>query len=143
MSTIREVAALAGVSIATVSRVINNDTKDLEMSFSIYKKALDKFDDKILIKLNILENDDNSLKFNRYIESVEDANLLPGQIMERFGKDTDRQVIYETVEYVKSYIQKLIQEPIILDKPVSIRQGDYKLTASEVRERLERITDTL
>ena len=33
------------------------------------------------------------------------------------------------------------QEPIILDKPVSIRQGDYKLTASEVRERLERITD--
>ena len=33
------------------------------------------------------------------------------------------------------------QEAIILDKPVTIRQGDYKLTASEVRERLERITD--
>ena len=33
------------------------------------------------------------------------------------------------------------QEVIILDKPVTIRQGDYKLTASEVRERLERITD--
>ncbi|WP_407393939.1 DNA-directed RNA polymerase subunit A', partial [Methanobrevibacter sp.] len=33
------------------------------------------------------------------------------------------------------------QEAISLDKPVTIRQGDYKLTASEVRERLERITD--
>jgi len=33
------------------------------------------------------------------------------------------------------------QESIILDKPVTIRQGDYKLTPSEVRERLERITD--
>ena len=33
------------------------------------------------------------------------------------------------------------QEAILLDKPVTIRQGDYKLTASEVRERLERITD--
>ena len=33
------------------------------------------------------------------------------------------------------------QEAISLDKPVTIRQGDYKLTPSEVRERLERITD--
>lgn len=33
------------------------------------------------------------------------------------------------------------QEAITLDKPVTIRQGDYKLTPSEVRERLERITD--
>ncbi|MCQ8905569.1 MAG: DNA-directed RNA polymerase subunit A', partial [Methanothermobacter sp.] len=33
------------------------------------------------------------------------------------------------------------QEEIKLDKPVSIVEGDYKLTASEVRERLERISD--
>lgn len=33
------------------------------------------------------------------------------------------------------------QEEIKLDKPVSIVEGDYKLTRSEVRERLERITD--
>ena len=33
------------------------------------------------------------------------------------------------------------QEAISLDKPVTIRQGDYKLTPSEVRERLEKITD--
>ena len=33
------------------------------------------------------------------------------------------------------------QEEITIDKPVSINQGDYKLTASEVRERLERISD--
>lgn len=33
------------------------------------------------------------------------------------------------------------QEEITLDKPISINQGDYKLTASEVREKLERISD--
>ncbi len=44
-------------------------------------------------------------------------------------------------DFVKQYLQELIQEPILLDKPVTIRRGDYKLTASEVRERLENITD--
>ena len=34
------------------------------------------------------------------------------------------------------------QENIVLDKPTTITQGDYKLTASEVRERLEKITDS-
>ncbi len=34
------------------------------------------------------------------------------------------------------------QEVISIDKPVSIVQGDYKLTPSEVREKLERITDS-
>jgi len=34
------------------------------------------------------------------------------------------------------------QETINLDKPVTIREGDYKLTPSEVREKLERITDS-
>ena len=33
------------------------------------------------------------------------------------------------------------QEAVTLDKPTSIFQEDYKLTASEIRERLERITD--
>lgn len=33
------------------------------------------------------------------------------------------------------------QEDIKIDKPTTITQGDYKLTASEVREKLERITD--
>ena len=33
------------------------------------------------------------------------------------------------------------QEAVTLDKPTSIFQDDYKLTASEIRERLERITD--
>jgi DNA-directed RNA polymerase subunit A' len=33
------------------------------------------------------------------------------------------------------------QEDIKIDKPTTITQGDYKLTASEVRERLEKITD--
>jgi DNA-directed RNA polymerase subunit A' len=33
------------------------------------------------------------------------------------------------------------QEPVKIDKPISIIQGDYKLTPSEVREKLEKITD--
>lgn len=33
------------------------------------------------------------------------------------------------------------QEDIKIDKPISIIEGDYKLTPSEVREKLERITD--
>jgi len=33
------------------------------------------------------------------------------------------------------------QEDIKIDKPISIIQGDYKLTSSEVREKLEKITD--
>ena len=33
------------------------------------------------------------------------------------------------------------QTPVTLDKPTSIFQGDYKLTASEIRERLENISD--
>ncbi|MCQ2976587.1 MAG: DNA-directed RNA polymerase subunit A' [archaeon] len=33
------------------------------------------------------------------------------------------------------------QEDVKIDKPISILIGDYKLTASEVREKLERITD--
>lgn len=34
------------------------------------------------------------------------------------------------------------QNDIKLDKPVSIRDGDYKLTSSEIRDRLEKITDS-
>ena len=118
-----------------------NDSKDLENSISIYKKSLKKFDDKALKKLNIYENDENTKDFTKYVEEIEDAGLLPDEILESFEEDKDKQVKNETRNYVKAYLQKLIQEPIKLDKPVTIRQGDYKLTASEVRERLERITD--
>lgn len=34
------------------------------------------------------------------------------------------------------------QEDIKIDKPISIIEGDYKLTPSEVREKLEKITDS-
>ena len=33
------------------------------------------------------------------------------------------------------------QEDVKIDKPVSIVEGNYKLTASEVRERLEKIPE--
>ena len=118
-----------------------SESKDVENSISIYQKALGKFDDDILKKLNISENDENSKDFNKYLESVEDANSIPDEILESFEEDKAKQVRNETRNYIKAYLQKLVQEPIKLDKPVTIRQGDYKLTASEVRERLERITD--
>ena len=127
-------------SISELRKEIS-DSKDVENSISIYRTALGKFDDNVLKKLNITENDENSKDFNKYLESVEDAGLVPDGILESFEEDKARQVRTETRNYIKTYLQKLIQEPIKLDKPVTIRQGDYKLTASEVRERLERITD--
>ena len=44
-------------------------------------------------------------------------------------------------DYIKEYVKDLVQESIVLDKPTTISQGEYKLTASEIRERLERIND--
>ena len=128
-------------SFAEIKKEISTST-DVENSISIYNKALTKFDDKVLKKLNISENKDNEKEFNNYMESIEDANSLPDEILESFEEDKARHVRTETRNYIKTYLQKLIQEPIKLDKPVTIRQGEYKLTASEVRERLEKITDS-
>ena len=45
-------------------------------------------------------------------------------------------------DYIKeSHIQKYVQEPIIFDKPTTFSQGNYKLTTSEIKERLQRISD--
>ena len=60
---------------------------------------------------------------------------------EKFDSRVFKEYKKRTKDFVKQYLQDLIQEPILLDKPVTIRQGDYKLTASEVRERLENISD--
>ena len=79
--------------------------------------------------------------FVKYIEALDDISSIDGDVIEQFENDSARQVQNETRNYIKNYLKKLIQEPIKLDKPVTIRQGDYKLTASEVRERLEQITD--
>jgi DNA-directed RNA polymerase subunit A' len=101
-----------------------------------YEKKLEKIDKKIE-ELEASENPDAE-----DIEKLEDerAKLVEEHELKaerKFETDFKRRI----QDYIKAYIQKLIQEPIILDKPVTIHQGDYKLTASEIRERLERITD--
>ena len=118
-----------------------SDCKDLNDSLEIYRKAVAEFNDNLLKKLNISKNDNNEAEFEKYNDSIINANVLGDGILDSLEEDKARQVNNETVNYVRTYLRKLVQEVISLDKPVTIRQGDYKLTASEVRERLERISD--
>ena len=64
------------------------------------------------------------------------------ELMER-GEPLDHLVkkIYEVAKKDECPHCGAEQEDIKIDKPVSILQGNYKLTSSEVRERLERISD--
>ena len=118
-----------------------SDCKDLNDSLEIYREAVAEFNDNLLKKLNISKNDNNEAEFEKYNDSIINANVLGDGILDSLEEDKARQVNNETVNYVRTYLRKLVQEVISLDKPVTIRQGDYKLTASEVRERLERISD--
>ncbi|WP_409200607.1 DNA-directed RNA polymerase subunit A' [Methanobrevibacter sp. DSM 116169] len=63
-----------------------------------------------------------------YIENGENLNDLIKEIHAESKKDVCPHC-------------KAEQKDIKLDKPVSLIEGDYKLTPSEVREKLERITD--
>ena len=67
-------------------------------------------------------------KINYSIENGENLNDLIKEIYNVCKKDVCPHCEVE-------------QEDIKIDKPISIIQGDYKLTSSEVREKLERITD--
>ena len=64
------------------------------------------------------------------------------ELMER-GEPLDNLIksIYEAAKKDECPHCGAEQEDIKIDKPISILQGDYKLTSSEVRERLERISD--
>ena len=102
-----------------------------------YEKKIEKIDEKIE-KLNSAEGEVDT----EAIEKLEEdkVKLLEEQD-EKSEKKFQTEFKRRTEEYVRTYLQGLVQEPIILDKPVTIHQGDYKLTASEIRERLERIND--
>ena len=106
---------------------------DIEEEF---EKKIEKIDKKIE-KLQDSEEDEE--------DAIADLEEEKAQIIaeneEKFEDKVFKEYKKRTRDYVKQYLQDLIQEPILLDKPVTIRQGDYKLTASEVRERLENITD--
>ncbi len=77
----------------------------------------------------------NDVEINEYREKIE---LL------KDNEDSLNDVIkeiYNVARKDKCPHCELEQEDIKIDKPISIIEGDYKLTPSEVREKLERITD--
>lgn len=99
-----------------------------------YNKKLEKIDSKI----QELENSGDS-------DSIADLEDERAKLVEEHELKSDKKFSSEfkkrIEDYVAEEVRKLVQESIILDKPTTISQGDYKLTASEIRERLERITD--
>ena len=77
----------------------------------------------------------------KVVEEIENAHKDEEISDEEFNEEILKEYKKRSRDFVKQYLQELVQEPILLDKPVTIRQGDYKLTPSEVRERLEKISD--
>ena len=98
------------------------------------EKKVQKIDNKILK----LKEDSDADNEEAIAELEEDKAQLIAEYEEKFEAKVFKEYKKRTKDFVKQYLQELVQEPILLDKPVTIRQGDYKLTASEVRERLEK-----
>ncbi len=123
------------------------------------EKKIQKIDNKIdktLDKINSLENPEESEDGEEVeVDSSEEISALDDEIKklneeksslvaefeEKYEEKVQKEFKKRIEDYIKQYLQELVQEPILLDKPVTIRQGDYKLTPSEVRERLENISD--
>jgi len=120
---------------AEIDEIENSIRENIE---SDYTKKIEKIDKKI-DELNSAEGEVDT----EAIEKLEDerAKLVEDQELKserKFDTEFKRRIR----DYIKeSHVQAYIQEAIVLDKPVTIHQGDYKLTASEIRERLENITD--
>jgi DNA-directed RNA polymerase subunit A' len=88
------------------------------------------------------KNEDELNKIHeKVVEEIEKANEGKEISDEELNEEIIKEYKKRAKEFVKQFLQELVQEPILLDKPVTIRQGDYKLTPSEVRERLEKISD--
>ena len=114
---------------------INNIKENIRSNIeSDYTKKIEKIDAK-LSELN--EKDDADAISNL---EEERAKLVEEQELKsdkKFSNEFKKRIN----DYVAEYVKSLVQESIVLDKPTTISQGDYKLTASEIRERLERIND--
>jgi len=102
-----------------------------------HKNEVQKIDNKILK----LKEDSDADNEEAIAELEEDKAQLIAEYEEKFEAKVFKEYKKRIKDLVKQKLQNLVQEPILLDKPVTIRQGDYKLTASEVRERLENISD--
>ncbi|MDO5859756.1 DNA-directed RNA polymerase subunit A', partial [Methanobrevibacter sp.] len=107
-----------------------------------YEKKIQKIDNKIEKLQNAAdENPDEELDEDAISDLENDKANIIAEFEEKSESKIEKEIKKRTKDFVKAYLQDLVQEPILLDKPVTIRQGDYKLTASEVRERLENISD--
>ena len=132
----------------------NQSLEDIEASYDIIETK--NTADIESIKENIRANIDD--EYTRKIEKIykklaedidseeiekleeERAKLVEEQELKsdkKFSNEFKRRIR----DYIKEYVKDLVQESIVLDKPTTISQGEYKLTASEIRERLERIND--
>ena len=128
-------------SYPTLENGISTDIAEIKES--IRKNIEDEYDrkiDKIDKKIEELSNADDVDE-----EAIDKLNEDKVKLLEERDEKLDKKFQQEFKRRIEVYIgeqlQKYIQEPILLDKPVTIHQGEYKLTASEIRERLERIAD--
>ena len=120
---------------AELDEIENNIRESIE---SDYAKKIEKINKKIE-EINAAEGEVDT-------ESIEKLEEEKQKLFEEQELKSERKFDSEFKRRIRDYIkeqhvQKYVQEAIILDKPVTIHQGDYKLTASEIRERLESITD--
>ena len=132
----------------------NQSLEDIEASYDIIetKNIADIESIKENIRANIddeytkkIEKIDKKLAEDISSEEVEKLEEERAKLVEERELKSDKKFSNEFKrrirDYIKGYIQDLVQESIVLDKPTTISQGEYKLTASEIRERLERIND--
>ena len=116
---------------------INKIKEDIQKSID---EELNKKTAGIDKKINGLESNSES-----NIHIIEDLEREKAQLTDEFNVESQEKFKKEfkkNIEsFVKEYIQNLVQEPIIFDEPTTFSQGDYKLTASEVKERLKRISN--
>ncbi|WP_407380205.1 DNA-directed RNA polymerase subunit A' [Methanobrevibacter sp.] len=148
--------------IEEFKKIINDSiVADFTKKLDKVEKKLDekfdaKLDEKTLEAINESMENNFFKKLERINKKIEKINKPDDEDIKGFTEEKDKveddydskfETKFESEfkrrlpDFVKETLQKYIQEPILLDKPVTIHQGEYKLTASEIRERLERITD--
>ena len=124
---------------ASYDIIETKNTADIEsIKENIRKKNNDEYTKKI-------EKIDKKLAEDISSEEVEKLEEERAKLVEEQELKSDKKFSNEFKrrirDYIKEYVKDLVQESIVLDKPTTISQGEYKLTASEIRERLERIND--
>ena len=84
----------------------------------------------------VLLTPDQISEFTERIESALNKGQSLTPILKEVYELAKKESEYDVCPYCGA-----VQEKITLDKPTTISQGDYRLTPSEVREKLEKISD--